>query len=583
MESDASWNPQSWKVEKIAVVGAGIVGIPMAALLAQARIRQGSEDPAHVVLVQRRSKTSGWKVQTLNSGQSPIGGIEPDLGAIVKEVVAQGLLSACHEMADLGRADVILVCVQTDKGENGPDYGPLLEAVSNITAHLKKSRPDQPPLIIFESTLAPTTMAVLIRDHFAREGLLDGRDVLLGNSPNRVMPGHLVERIKTSDKIVGGLIPKTPAMIGALYSKIVTGGQLHLTNSLTAEVVKTLENAYRDVRIAYASEIARLSDAQDLNFHSVRREVNRRLAWDDRASEDPRAVPVGGLLIPTIGVGGHCLPKDGYLLLWRQMENGQDVSGSLFLEARRINDESPAAAVALMERRFGRLAGKSVALMGVAYRPDSEDARHSPTLVLGRLLLEKGCRLALHDFYVKPDDQNLVRSGMDGVFTQDMDQALRSASLAVFCTAHQNYRQEMERIIRLIPGPANFFDGCNLISPGDVSPASPRPAGIGKGQIPPSAEYIDFVHAGFKTIELGVANELQRLIHFLNEGYAGDRFNRLDFHEVQRLAQTCLTGCRIPDPAPVTHLPLYQGHFSRLAKRALESSAGKDLTIQSHE
>jgi UDP-N-acetyl-D-mannosaminuronic acid dehydrogenase len=583
MGSNAVWNPHNWKVEKIVVVGAGIVGIPMAALLAQAKIRQGSEEPARVVLVQRRSDSSGWKVEALNSGLSPIGGIEPDLGAIVRDAVAQGRLSAGYEAADLDGADVILVCVQTDKGENGPDYGPLLEAVSNITAQLKKSRPDQPPLIIFESTLAPTTMAVLIQDHFAREGLLDGRDVWLGNSPNRVMPGRLVERIKTSDKIVGGLKPKTPAMIGTLYSKIVTGGRLRFTNSLTAEVVKTLENAYRDVRIAYASEIARLCDAQDLNFHSIRREVNSRLAWDDRASEDPRAVPVGGLLIPTIGVGGHCLPKDGYLLLWRQMEIGQDLLGSLILEARRVNDESPAAAISLMERRFGRLAGKSVALMGVAYRPDSEDARHSPALVLGRLLLEKGCRVVLHDFYVKPDDQNLVRSGMDGLFTQDMDQALRSASLAVFCTAHQNYRQEMARITRLISGPANIFDGCNLIPPGDVSPASPRLAGIGKGRIPPSAEYIDFVLAGFKTVELGIANELQRLTHFLNESYAGDTFNRLDFHEVQRLARTCLTGCRIPDPAPVTHLPLLNGFFSRLAKRALESSSQRNTTSQFHE
>jgi hypothetical protein len=265
------------------------------------------------------------------------------------------------------------------------------------------------------------------------------------------------------------------------------------------------------------------------------------------------------------------------------MEKGLDISGSLIQEARRINDESPASVVTLMERRFGRLEGKPIALMGVAYRPDSEDTRHSPTLVLGRLLLEKGCRVVLHDYYVKPDDQNLIRSGMNTVFTQDIDQALRSVRLAVFCTAHQKYRHEMERIIRLVSDPGNIFDVCNLIPPGDVSPASPRLAGIGKGQTSPSPGFIDFVYEGFKTVELGIANELQTLIHFLNKDYAGDAFNRLDFHEVQRLAQTCLTGCRIPNAAAVVDLPLYQGFFSRLAKRAFESSAGRGLTIQSHE
>jgi len=582
MKPKLSWNRQSFKVKKIAVVGAGIVGIPMAALLAQARIRQGSEEPARVVLIQRPSKTSGWKVRALNSGQSPIGGIEPGLGAIVKEVVSQGLLKASHKLDDPQGTDVILVCVQTDKTKRGPDYGPLQAAISQITGSLKTTRRVQPPLIIFESTLAPTTMVTVVKDHFARQGLMDGRDVFLGNSPNRVMPGRLVERIKTSDKIVGGLNPKTPALIGALYEKIVTGGKLYFTNSLTAEVVKTLENAYRDVRIAYASEIARFCDAQDLDFHSVRREVNRRLSWNDRASEDPGAVAVGGLLIPTIGVGGHCLPKDGYLLLWRQLENGRDISGSLILEARRINDESPASAVARMERRFGRLDGKSVALMGVAYRPDSEDTRHSPTLDLGQILLKKGCRVVLHDYYVKPDDQNLVRSGMDGVFTQDIDQALRSATYVAFCTAHQEYRKETERISRLVPDPRNVFDGCNLFQAGYFPPTSPRPAGIGRGKTPPPADYINFVQAGFKIVELGIANELQGLIRFLNKGYARERYDRLDFHEVQRLAQTCLTGCRIPDPESVTHLPLYKGFFSRLAQRALQLSSRKNSRIQSH-
>ena len=492
-------------------------------------------------------------------------------------------MRASHEYFDLEDADVILVCVQTDRRNHGPDYGPLQDALFGITASLKQKRPRQAPLVIFESTLAPTTMITVIKEHFAQNGLRDGRDVFLGNSPNRVMPGHLVERIRTSDKIIGGMNSKTPPMIGALYSKIVTGGALHLTNSLTAEIVKTLENAYRDVRIAYTSEIARYCDAQDLDFYRVRREVNRKLGWSDRASEEPRSVPMGGLMIPTVGVGGHCLPKDGYLLLWRQMEDSQDMAGSLILEARRINDESPAVTLSVMERTFGKFDHQTVALMGVAYRPNSEDARYSPTFDLGRQLLQKGCQVILHDFYVKPDDPSLVNSGMDKFFSQDMERALSSARFAVFCTAHQGYCDERKRILRLFLGRGTLFDGCNLFPPANFPETSHRWGGIGRGQARPPKEFIDFVHKGFQAVETGVANEVQGLIQFLDERYAGDDFNRLDFCEIQKLAQTCPTGCRIPDPAPVMTLPQYSWFYSRLAQRAHESFHKKGIPSQSHE
>ncbi len=111
---------------------------------------------------------------------------------------------------------------------------------------------------------------------------------------------------------------------------------------MTAEIVKTLENAYRDVRIAFAAEIVRYCDEHDIDFYAVRDAVNKRLAQTDRASNDATAVPSGGVLVPTVGVGGHCLPKDGILLWWRKIESGADTSQALILESRKINDASPA-------------------------------------------------------------------------------------------------------------------------------------------------------------------------------------------------------------------------------------------------
>ena len=114
-----------WSLKKIAVVGPGIVGMPMAALLANARIREGSDTPAKVVVLQRNSKTSGWKVPTINEGKSVIGGVEPALDRIVAETVKEGILSASHDYEAASDADMILVCIQTDKKGFAPDYGPM--------------------------------------------------------------------------------------------------------------------------------------------------------------------------------------------------------------------------------------------------------------------------------------------------------------------------------------------------------------------------------------------------------------------------------------------------------------------------
>ena len=227
----------------IGVIGPGIVGMPMAALLARAEMRRGSAG-GRVLVVQRNSPTSGWKVPAINAGQSPIGGVEPALDAIVAEAVAAGRLAASHEIGDLASAYAVLVCVQTDKRELAPDYDPLFEALDALAlAFMKRPAGLAPPIVIIESTLAPSSMTTLVRERFSARGLIEGQHVHLGNSPNRVMPGRLVERVVSSDKLVAGLSRTTADAIAALYGGIVTGGTLHVTNSLTAEIVKTLENA----------------------------------------------------------------------------------------------------------------------------------------------------------------------------------------------------------------------------------------------------------------------------------------------------------------------------------------------------
>lgn len=558
-----------WIVRRIGVIGPGIVGMPMAALLADARIRIGQDEPAHVVVVQRDSPTSGWKVAAINEGRSPIGGVEPRLDRVVQEAANDGRLSASHDPMALADADVILVCVQTDKDGLAPDYGPLMEALESVAEALTRRPADNVPLVIFESTLAPSSMTSVIRDFFSARGLAEGRDVLLGNSPNRVMPGRLVERVAQSDKIVAGLSPATPPLIAQLYGHIVTAGELHQANSMTAEIVKTLENAYRDVRIALSAEVARYCDAEGIDFYAVRDQVNEALAQTDASSNDAQAVPSGGLLVPMVGVGGHCLPKDGILLWWRAIEAGLETSSSLIIGSRDINDASPAATLALAEDTHGSLAGCRVVLLGVAYRFDSEDTRNSPTLSLVPLLQERGATVIMHDPYVAPTDQNLRRSGTTEFFTQDLDEAMSNADVVIFCTGHRAYGDGMMEILSNREHLETVVDACNLTNREAVEAIGLRYTGIGRGRSKPPAGLVETVLAAFRAMEIGVANELESLVAFLNEAYARDGFGTVDLSEVRRLAGTCITGCAIVAPEAVP-VPQQDGTFtSELVKRAL--------------
>jgi len=554
-----------WSLKKIAVIGSGIVGMPMAALLANARIREGSDTPAKVVVLQRNSKTSGWKVPAINAGKSVIGGVEPALDRIVGECVKEGILSASHDYEAAADADMILVCIQTDKKGFAPDYGPMFEGLEGLALALKKKPAGNIPVVVFESTLAPSSMATVMKDHFAKHGLVEGKDILLGNSPNRVMPGRLVERVAAADKLAAGLHPLTPKLIHKIYSRIVTKGIIHQTNSMTAEVVKTLENAYRDVRIAFAAEIVRYCDQQDIDFYAVRDAVNQRLAQSDAASNDATAVPSGGVLVPTVGVGGHCLPKDGILLWWRKIESGADTSKALILESRKINDASPAETTRLAERHFGKIDGKRVALLGTAYRFDSEDTRNSPTLSLAQLLLGKGCKITIHDPYVKGDDQNLARCELTSYFTNDLAKAVGDAEILYFCTGHGVYKNGLKDILRQAPQATGVVDGANLYHHADFAGGKVGYTGIGRGRKPAPAGFVEFVEASFRAMERGTANEVQGVLDFLNGRYASSEFNKVQLDTVRKLGATCVTGCEIAATGKVAAAPAFNGFTTHLA------------------
>ena len=553
-------------VREIAVVGPGFVGLPMAALLASAELWSPDGAPTRVTVVQRPSSTSGWKVGAINAGRSPIGTLEPAVDELVAQGAGSGRLRATTQYAEIRDADLVLVCVQTERKGIGPDYSHLLEALQGVATALRQRSAASVPYVVIESTLAPTTLQTVVRPLFAKHGLEEGRHVFLAHAPSRLTRGGIVERIASSDKVIGTLSPEAGPRIAAMYARVVTRGALHCKTATTAEIVKTLENASRDVRLAYAAEVARFCDAQDIDFFAVRRRVNARLAADHGAS----VAPCGGLLVPTVGVGGHSLTKDGPFLWWRALESGAIPANSLMLEARRINDESPAQVLALVERFSGSVAERSIALLGVAYRADSDDARHSPTIALAQLLAARGARVSLHDPHVSAVDPNLLRTGLAGVFHRDLADALATAEVAVVCVAHQQYLRGGKRWLPHAQRARSVIDACNAYRAAEIASTVVRYAGIGRGLRRPSGSLIDAVTSGLQTVMRGVGNEAAMLVDLMNRRFARDELELVDFDDVRRLTECCVSRCDLGVPESVAPVASVDGFRSRLVACAVE-------------
>ncbi len=306
------------------------------------------------------------------------------------------------------------------------------------------------------------------------------------------------------------------------------------------------------MRIAFAAEVARYCDAHDIDFYGLRDRVNEQLQQTDRSSNNPQAVPSGGLLIPTVGVGGHCLPKDGILLWWRALEAELATDRSLILAAREVNDSSPAATLTMIDEVSRDSADGKVALLGLAYRFDSEDTRNSPTIALARLLLAAGRDIVIHDPYVNPTDQNLVAAELTSYFTRDFRRALDKAAVLVFCTGHSIYGEEMERLLASSQDLVAVVDACNLVPRSPVEDRGLRYRGIGRGSRQASEKLVSEVVRLFRMVETGVANEVSELIDFYNRRFTEDSFSAAEFSVVRRLAATCVTGCQLGQPGAVT-------------------------------
>ncbi len=400
----------------IVVIGMGYVGIPMSALL-------GDVPNFYVAGIQRRSKRSGWKIDWLNAGKNPFEGEEPGLDELIERVVKNGKFKVTDKYDDVNSADFILIDVQTPVDDlRVPRYDSLKDVSKLVAPRLKKGA-----TVIIESTVAPGTTNNIVQPILEKgSGMKRGEDFYLVFSFERVMPGKLIEYIIDFPRVIGGGCPEANEKGKFLYGKVVKK-ELQVTDTLTAELTKCIENTYRDVNIAFSNEMALVAEDFNRNIFEIIELINHR---HDRMMHYPGS-----------GVGGHCLTKDPHLLVYgHRTYTDHRYNSDILLKARELNDFMPDHMIELMEdalKEANKHDNIKIALMGVAYKADTDDTRNTPTERIVWTLKNRyhshNIQYIAHDPYVKERDYKETE------LTRDFNEAVSNADVLIFVTNHKQY------------------------------------------------------------------------------------------------------------------------------------------------
>ncbi|MCD6510265.1 MAG: nucleotide sugar dehydrogenase [Thermoprotei archaeon] len=435
---------------KLAVMGLGWMGLPTACLYAKAGV--------HVIGID----ISEDVVKAINSGRCHLEA-EPELKALVKELVSRGTLRATSDVIEgLRESDVVIVVVPTLIKEGKPDYSALTKAAEDLGNAMKPGS-----LIIVESTVGPgVTEGLFARRIQEIGGLRPGVDYGLAYSPIRAMAGRALRDIQNYPRILGAVDERSFLVAEGVLRIIVKGGIVGVSNIMTAEAVKLAENVYRDVNIALVNELAKLFERIGVDVYEVIRAANTQ--------------PYAHLHIPGIGVGGHCIPVNPYFLL--DVANSHGIELKLVKEARRVNDSMPDHAISLLTRalrRTGRrLSDAKVAILGLSYRGNVKEHRYSPTLRLYELLKGRAREVVIYDPYYTAEE--LERLGLRG--TDTLEDAVKGASCIIIATDHDDFRMlDFRAIARLANEEAVLLEGRPVIDRPEVVVSSGlRYVGIGR-------------------------------------------------------------------------------------------------------
>jgi UDP-N-acetyl-D-mannosaminuronic acid dehydrogenase len=348
--------------KKVAVIGLGYIGLPTAALIARSGCKVlGVDVSAHVV-------------ETVNSGRIHIE--EVDLDGLVQGVVARGDLRASTTVEP---SDVFVIAVPTPVSANhAPDISYVLKAAGSIAPVLKAG-----DLVILESTSPVGTteqmckvIAGLRPDLKVPGQTSDVADIFVSYCPERVLPGRILIELVNNDRCIGGITPRCARKAMTFYRQFVRG-ECITTNAKAAEMVKLVENSYRDVNIAFANELSVISDGMGIDVWEVIRLANRH----------PRV----NILQPGPGVGGHCIAVDPWFIVHGDPENSR-----LIRTAREVNDAKTDYVIDRASQMIDEMPGATIACLGLAFKPNIDDFRESPAVkVAAKLARRYGDRVRL--------------------------------------------------------------------------------------------------------------------------------------------------------------------------------------------
>jgi UDP-N-acetyl-D-mannosaminuronic acid dehydrogenase len=375
--------------KKICVLGLGYIGLPTASTFATHGINVVGVDVNPLI------------VSTLQNGKVHI--YEPGLRTVVEEALHSGKLSIRPAPEP---ADAFIIAVPTPFLEDKrADMRAVISATEAIVPHLRQGN-----LVVLESTSPPQTTAHLLVPILERSGLKAGADFHLAYSPERVLPGQILRELVENARVIGGIDPASAQAGRDLYGTFVKGDIL-LTDATTAEMVKLMENTYRDVNIAVANEFSRLADRFGVDVWEAISIANRH----------PRVK----ILNPGPGVGGHCISVDPWFLV----EAAPDLT-SLIHTARQVNDSQPQFVVELVRKALGSLAGKHIAGLGLSYKPDVDDLRESPAIEVCRLLQAAGAEVLAYE-------PNKVNADIPGLtLAPTLGEAIQGADALLLLVKH---------------------------------------------------------------------------------------------------------------------------------------------------
>jgi UDP-N-acetyl-D-glucosamine dehydrogenase len=398
---------------RLAVIGLGYVGLPLAAAAASAGIQVTGID-----LDER-------KVMAINQGCSYI----PDVSneALV-QAQAKGGLRATTDYAALSDVNAVFICVPTPFDQmRAPDLAYVVAASEGIARYLKAGH-----LIVLQSTTFPGTTEEVVLPILEKSGLQAGVDFNLAFSPERIDPGQTSSKgwdVTNTPKVVGGLTPTCVERAANLLSLL--GAPVHpVSTPRAAEMSKLLENIFRSVNIALVNELALLAERMEIDFWEV--------------IEAAKTKPFGFMpFYPGPGVGGHCIPVDPYYLSWKA--RAYDFYTKFIELAAEVNQAMPYHIVRLVGRGLSQqgrpVLGARIVVLGVAFKPDIDDARNSPAERIIELLLDQGAEISYHDpnvpsFSVGGD---VFRSEPTTFTSVPLTEAtLADSDCVVVVTAHRN-------------------------------------------------------------------------------------------------------------------------------------------------